>query len=662
LKYRQNPYNSSSADAHAIALGLKQNHLQTKMILRAALFCAFTLVIIYLPSAFAQGQGQAQSQNKPDYVPGEYLIKLKGRATSSSSTGALQKIAGKASFKASYAALNIHHIAFKANANSPEAIEELKNDPAVEYIEPNYILRKVEIEGEDRMVQPMAAAREDLVSAMAGSPGSYRQSGAQISMTQAWQAASADSSQIDRPIVAIIDSGLDFDHEVFRSSSHAEGVWINSGEIANNNLDDDGNGYIDDVVGYDFLNNTGHVIDDDGHGTHVAGIVMGASIDIFQMPIQKSKIRIMALKFLGADGAGTTATAIRAINYAVNNGAQVINNSWGGPSYSAALHEALTNAYNHGVVLVSAAGNYGKNNDVQPMYPAGFDIPSNIAVGASNDWDSLASFSNYGIGSVHIAAPGVSIKSTLPGSTSGYMSGTSMAAPLVAGIAAMVVRESPDMSGFQVKEVLLDSADNIDNIAAKISSGRRVNPYEAILSARSQAQTAAFQPDYSPVYQQESRSVASETPKSEAAGCGMVAELAKKGPGHGGESPNVGLLLGFLALPLVVLHALRARSQAGASRRRFERFAMSSDIKVNVGGKELTGHMKTISEGGLSFNAETMLEQGGIITMQIASPDGKQVLEVQGKVVWSEANRAYGVQFDEAQGLIKGWTKGLTKA
>lgn len=601
-------------------------------------------------SAFAQ-----------EAVPGEYLIKIKGRAASSTTSGALQKIAMKANLKSSFGGLNIHHVALKAGIDAKAYIEELKNDPSVEYVEPNYIIRKMEVANEPVMAQSNDQAKEELQAQGSYTPGSYRQSGSPINMNEMWSYAAADQDQVDRPIVAVIDSGIDLSHDVFAPGSSAEAIWINEGEVPGNGLDDDGNGYIDDVNGYDFLLNTGSLTDADMHGTHVAGIVVGSSIDIFERPLKRSRIRVMPLKFLGEDGAGSTSTAIRAINYAVNNGARVMNNSWGGTSYSAALHESLTYAYNNGLMIVTAAGNYGKNNDQTPIYPANLNIPSNVAVGASNDWDYLASFSNYGPQSVAIAAPGVSIKSTLPGNLIGYMSGTSMAAPLVAGIAAMALREAPDLTGYQLKEAMLKSGAAIEFLAGKISTGKRIDPKAMVMETNANASTAAFQPNYVPTYLQEERVVAQEAKESPSGGCGLVAEVAKNGPGRGkgGEIPNVGLLIGLLALPLIVMQVLRRRL---VQNRRYERFSMNSQIKLKVGDRELVGNMNTISEGGLSFSADTMLEKGGMITMQISSPDGNQKIEVQGRVVWNEENKAFGVQFDQAQTEIRGWTKGLNKA
>jgi hypothetical protein len=359
---------------------------------------------------------------------------------------------------------------------------------------------------------------------------------------------------------------------------------------------------------------------------------------------------------------------VSAIYYAVNNGAHVINNSWGGASYSQALHDALTYAYDHKVLVVSAAGNNGKSNDSTPMYPASYPVPGQLAIAATNDSDVLASFSNYGAASVHVAAPGVSILSTVPGNSYRFMSGTSMATPFVSGLAAMALREAPNLTGFQLKNLVLNSADPVAGLNGKILSASRVDAYSMINAARNQVNTSAYQPDY----KADSRSLASDgnASMSSPKGCGLVSTALLSGNGSdkgGGPNPQtLAVIIAFTLLPLIAWQMVRARSLSrGARRRRYDRFLMNSTVRVNVQGRELIGHMRTISEGGLSFEANTMLEKGGIVTMNIQSPDGNETVQVQGHIVWSEENKAYGVQFDEARettlSAIRSWTQRLVK-
>lgn len=243
-----------------------------------------------------------------------------------------------------------------------------------------------------------------------------------------------------------------------------------------------------------------------------------------------------------------------------------------------------------------------------------------------------------------------------------------MATPFVSGMAAMILREAPDLSGYQIRDLLVNSSDYVSSLSTKILSHGRVNVYGAIMGAKSEINTVSFQPSYSP----DARGLASfgeSAPASGPKGCGTVSTALLgqfKGSGSGGNSNSSGILLvlAFTFLPLIVWQVVRSRS--AHSRRRYERFVMNSDIQLKVGGRELVGHMKTISEGGLSFCAEEMLDKGGIVNIQIQSPDGRESVQVQGHIVWCEKSKAYGVQFDEARegvlSSIRQWTMNLVRA
>lgn len=604
-----------------------------------------------------------------EVVPGEYLVKMKGRASSQKSAQFVGKISAKANLKATFGKLNLHHLSMKAGQDAEAFVNEIRQDPDVDYIEPNYVLRKVQdgseadsrtfsLEEMDAMINEKMAAQSG-ENAGQSSQSTYLQSGANTKVATAWSQMSTSSSDI--PVVAVIDTGIDYNHPVFVNSG---ALWRNPGEIAGNGIDDDGNGYIDDVFGWNFYGRNGLPYDDDNHGTHVAGIVLGVTQNIFASPIQAAKIRIMPLKFLGGDGSGSTSDAIQAIYYATNNGANVINNSWGGPSYSQSLHDAMTYAYQHHVTIVTAAGNYSSDNDSKPLYPANYPVPSNIAVAATNDFDSLASFSNFGRGSVHMSAPGVAIWSTVPNGTR-YMSGTSMAAPFVAGLAAMALREAPDLTGYQVANMIINSGAHLNNLQNYTYSGNRADTLSSLQSAKANAGIDPLQPEYVPM--NAGRGLASEeiAPK---AGCGSVGLLGAGASRPQGPPPqSVLFLIAFSLVPLMVWQVLRTREQAtGRNRRAHERFVMNSEIKVKIGDRELVGQMNTISMGGASFKADALLERGGIVTLQIASPDGGEQVSVEGRIVWNEQNQAYGVQFQDAKegvlNSIHGWTAGLSKA
>jgi hypothetical protein len=361
---------------------------------------------------------------------------------------------------------------------------------------------------------------------------------------------------------------------------------------------------------------------------------------------------------------------VAAIYYAVNNGAAVINNSWGGSSYSQSLHDAMKYAYDNQVVLISAAGNYSSNNDSSPMYPANYPVPSNISVAATNSGGYLLSFSNFGASTVHLGAPGSMIDSTVPSSSKNsfqYMSGTSMAAPLVAGLAGLMIREAPNLSGYQIRELIQNAGTLISGsstaLAGKTTTGRLVNLETAVIAVKTEINTSSFQPSY--VASSIDRGVASVQEGS--SGCGTVSSLVALQKGGQGPFPPgaVLFLVGLTLLPLIIVLTLRQKSDS-KNRRRFDRFVMNSDIRIKVGERELTGHMKTISLGGASFEADTLLEKGGIVTLQISSPDGAEQVQVAGHIVWNEQNQKYGVQFDNVKtgvmDSIRHWTKRLARA
>jgi subtilisin family serine protease len=600
----------------------------------------------------------AQAQNA---VPGEYLVKFK--MTAAAPGLAQQKISGKMALKTSFPAMGLYHVALKQDATAQAGYESLKNDPDIEFIEPNYLLYKEEIDG--NLVK--AESLDSLIAAgsVSASAATYSQSSAPTQVAESWSKVSSLSSS-GKIIVAVIDTGLYKNHRVFLpvANGGTGALWINSGEVAGNGIDDDHNGYVDDINGWNFVSNNANYNDDDGngHGTHVAGIVVGAGLNIFATTLDESKIEVMPLKFLGSNGSGSTADAIKAIYYAVYNGARVINNSWGGSSYSRSLHDALTYAYDYHVFIASAAGNYNSDNDANPMYPANYDVPSNMSVASTSSYDVRSSFSNYGVTKVHIGSPGEWIRSSVPGGANNYayMSGTSMATPFVSGMAALALREAPTLSGYQLKNLILDSANPVNGLTAYVSSGARINSLNLIQTAQATAATAAYQPTYKPSY------LADRAPASEGGavgGCGLISTAVLSGPGGGGIPPIAGMVAGLLLVPLLVWRTLRSRDPK--QRRRFDRFKMSSEIRVMVGERELVGSVNTISLGGLSFNADAALEHGGIVTMQIQSPDGTEVVQVQGHVVWNEKNAAYGVQFDNARegvlAMIQDWTAGLMK-
>lgn len=580
---------------------------------------------------------------EPAVIPGEYILKVRAHAAPTVHS----KLQGKAFLKAAFSTKGSYHV----TGADAELVEALKADPDVEYIEPNYVLSSIPIDAEGEHFQAQSAQY-------------YDQTGAKVKATEAWTASSPHSDS-NRPIVAVIDTGVDIDHYVFRNTG---AIWVNPGEIPDNGIDDDFNGYIDDVHGWNFVNQRPASADRENHGTHVAGIVLGATQDILANSLQPAKIQVMPLKFLDGNGSGSTAAAINAIYYAVNMGAKVINCSWGGASYSRALHDAITYAYNNSVLVVTAAGNYSSNNDAKAIYPANYPVPSNVSVAASTDSDRLTNFSNYGESTVHLAAPGSYVYSTVPGDWFSSLSGTSMAAPFVAGVAALALREAPQITAFQLRDLVLSTVDYAPQTRGQTSTGGRINAERMVMTAKTLVTSVAYMPQYSPVHQAD-RSTASTTNDSPAGGgCGTVSSLAAatyRGGRPGGGFGTAAALALLFGLPLFVWWSLRRAATTPASRRRHDRYLMQSDLVIKCGERELVGTLKTISLGGLSFNVDEALEKGGNVQLKVLGPDGREAIEVEGRIVWSERNQAYGVQFEKAEegvrSVISSWTRGLVK-
>ncbi len=587
--------------------------------------------------------------NAQEYVPGEIIVKLKSDSGSPESYAFLGKAhSDKAmTLKDSWGKMGMYHFALKKGQTVEQAVQELRQDPEVLYAEPNYILNKAEDTGMHQMF-----TADEIQAAAVQAQANYMATGAALGVQSVWTSTSVPAV---KPIVAVIDTGLDIDHYVFQNSG---AVWTNTDEIAGNGIDDDQNGYVDDIHGWNFVSNSGNMIDDDGHGTHVSGIILSVDQNIYASPLRAAKIQIMPLKFLNGNGVGTTSDAIRAVYYAVNNGASVLNNSWGGSTYSAALHEAVAYTYTRGALFIAAAGNAGSNNDSVPMYPASYDVPNVISIAATTDYDYLASFSNYGIGSVDLGSPGVYILSTVPNDTFGTSSGTSMAAPFVAGTAAQMKVESPNMLGYQIRSILLNQFSSVSQLQGKVSTAGRLNSSASVNYAKS-ASVSSTQPGYSLVYQAD-RELASSM--AGGGGCGTVHKLSQQN----NEPPfgSAGAVVALLLAPVIALMIMRLRTPS--NRRKHERFKIDSDVRIKFGDRELVGNVSTISLGGAQVNTDQLLQDGGIITLAISSPNGEEKVEVQGRVVWSEANKAYGVAFNHAPqsvlSRIADWTRGLQKA
>lgn len=410
----------------------------------AAAICAFFTAAV------------ASAAPEAPYVEGEILVKYK-TSVSHSRMGGIERGAGVTT-KEEIPGLRIKRVKINSGMTVEECIDRYQSVAGgdIEYAEPNYILT-ADLFPNDPDFGSMYNLRN--VGQNSGVQG------ADVAASEAWDTTTGGSV-----VVAVIDTGVDYSHPDL-----AANIWTNAGEIPDNGIDDDGNGYVDDWRGWDFCNHDNDPHDDHSHGTHCAGIIAAAGNNGIGVAGVCWTAKIMPLKFMAANGAGSTSEAVNAILYATKMGARVTSNSWGGSGYSKALKDAIEAADNAGVIVVAAAGNSASDNDITAHYPSSYDCKNVIAVAATDNRDLLASFSCYGLASVDIGAPGVAIQSAVPGGGYASYSGTSMAAPHVAGAAALEWSHTPGKSHHQVIADILNGAAPLSSLDGKVASGGRLN-------------------------------------------------------------------------------------------------------------------------------------------------------------------------------------------
>ena len=307
-----------------------------------------------------------------------------------------------------------------------------------------------------------------------------------IDAPQAWDIYTGDPNYR----VAVIDTGIDFNHPDLQGN-----IWNNPGEIANDGIDNDGNGYIDDVSGWNFVTNTNNPQDGNGHGTHVSGTIAAKGNNGIGVAGVAWNAKIVPLKFLSDTGSGTTANAIKAIDYCTANGIKLSNNSWGGGLFDSLLLQAITNAGAADHLFIAAAGNSALNIDVSLSYPASYNLSNMVNVASTANSGILSSFSNYGVSTVQVAAPGSNIFSTWPvaltvlGQPNGYnsISGTSMATPHVTGLAALLRGKMPSWTATQVRSAILGSTKPLTALAGKVGREGIISAYNALAATNVEA-------------------------------------------------------------------------------------------------------------------------------------------------------------------------------
>ncbi len=342
--------------------------------------------------------------------------------------------------------------------NESSCWKALETDPGVEWAEPNYIYKLLAQPNDPHF--PLLWGMED-------------SSGGDIDAPEAWAIETGNPNVV----VAVLDTGIDEQHEDLQQN-----LWVNPGEIEGDFIDNDGNGYIDDVHGWNFFDNSSSLFDDHGHGTHVSGTIAAVGNNGIGVAGVCWEARIATIKIFNAMGFTNSAAIIEAIAYLKRMDFRISNNSWGGGAFSQGIRDAIAALDDH--LFVAAAGNDGLNNDIHPFYPSSYDLEQVISVASTSPNDVLSDFSNFGQNTVDLSAPGAAIFSCYPGGDYGYMSGTSMASPHVAGACALLLSHK-QLKAPVLKKTLLESCDLISSLSDFVPEGRRLNLHRALTESPS---------------------------------------------------------------------------------------------------------------------------------------------------------------------------------
>ncbi len=412
------------------------------------------LFCILLSSLFSQSVKEVDAMLSFNHKANDLLLRFKEGTSAEIKEMIFQKL-GAISVKEYELVTDLYLVTLPARSDLKSALIWAMDNEEVMYSEPNYV-RNLFKEPNDTLYQDIWGLKK-------------------IKAPAAWDVSTQSSF-----IVGVIDSGITYNHEDL-----AANMWINTAEqngTADN--DDDGNGYEDDIYGYDFANGDGDPMDEpDGseiqyHGTHVAGIIGALGNNNLGVVGVCWNVKLMALKSY-QNGTGSVAHSIEALQYGIKKGAKIFNMSYGQNVFSKSESDAIEHANRKGVLCIAAAGNDSANNDVNPMYPASYSLPNLISVAASNENDQLADFSNFGANSVHLMAPGVGIFSTIGG---GYeaKNGTSMAAPYVTGCSALLFHRFPELTPEQIRGKILRNVTKLPGGRQNTISNGQINIQQAI--------------------------------------------------------------------------------------------------------------------------------------------------------------------------------------
>ncbi len=414
------------------------------------------------------------------HVEGQLIVKIEARGLRASGVrrliqNALGKSLGVRAIEPFQTDASLQKVTLSKSKSLMTAMARLNHADGVVYAEPNFIYSLTSFDRgfglpNDARASELWGMKNTGQADKAGQAGTAN---ADINVVPLWDMGIRGDKKV---VVAVIDTGIDWTHPDL-----LENLYTNKAEIAGNGIDDDHNGFIDDIHGWNFEAKSNNSSDDHDHGSHCAGTIGGVGDNGQGVVGVNWNVTLMPLKFLSASGSGTLDAAVEAINYGVLMHVNVMSNSWGGGGMSLTLRDSIVKAKDAGILFVAAAGNAASNNDSTPSYPASYDIENVLSVAASDNRDMLASFSCYGKRTVHVAAPGNWILSTVKDGKYDVFRGTSMATPHVAGVAALLLSVHPEWTFSELKDRLNRSSDKVASLKRKVQAAGRVNAYSALM-------------------------------------------------------------------------------------------------------------------------------------------------------------------------------------
>ncbi len=413
------------------------------------------------------------SSSARESVPGEYIVKLKkGVSAKRFFTNSRMKSMIQKRKRLRVKKSKIYRIKVNSRVKI-STVKKLKSHPMIEFIEPNYIYELPKFR-KGKAYSLRELPKDDMFGELWGLNNTKD---TDINAPEAWD----KSFGTKKVVVAVVDTGIDLSHPDLKAN-----LWVNKAELNGTpNVDDDGNGYVDDIHGYDFIDQDSTPEDGHSHGSHCAGTI-GAVHDELGVAGVVKNATLMASKIFNARGRTTVAAIVEAITYSADNGAHVMSNSWGGGGASQAIKSSIEYANEKGSIFVAAAGNSSNDNDKRPNYPSNYEIDNMIAVAAYEESGKKAYFTSYGKKTVDVAAPGVDILSTVLNGKYAKYSGTSMATPHVSGVVALLLSMNPDFIGekgeklvklpaTKIREILIKTSTKTDALKNISVSGGRVD-------------------------------------------------------------------------------------------------------------------------------------------------------------------------------------------